>query len=618
MQTMKQIKNYQSKIVNYFLFFLAICFPAHAGNVYSIIPRPLSVVEKTGQFVIDGRTTLVIEADDTLYWRAAQHLSERFRTVAGFDLKISRNAGKNTILIRQTVGMEKEAYRLTITPENILIESSAPNGAFYAIQTLFQLLPDEIYTPTITRNVPWAAPCAVIDDAPRFPYRGMHLDVCSHFFPVDFIKRYLDLMVMHKQNVFHWHLTEDQGWRIEIKRYPELTEKGSIRAETVIGTYKSKFFDGKPYGGFYTQDEIREIVQYAADRFITVIPEIEMPGHALAAISCFPELSCGLEEKYEVGKKWGVFRQVYCPKAGTFEFLENVLEEVMALFLSEYIHIGGDECPKTSWKNCRHCQNLIFILGLKDEFELQSFFIQRMEKFLNSRGRKIIGWDEILQGGLAPNATVMSWLGEEGGIKSAQQHHDVIMCPHTKYYLDYYQANPKTEKLCMGHLVPLREVYQYNPVPDTLTEVQRKYIRGVQGCVWTEYMTNPARVEYMAFPRAVAISEAGWSTAEHKEWGNFARRLEKHFRRFDRMNVNYCRAFYDVQIQLHDDGAFSRVVTLSLDAPDAEIRYTIDGSAPTARSPLYTIPFVINRAEIVRAAAFRGGKQIGGETQDRM
>ncbi|KAA6300141.1 MAG: Beta-hexosaminidase [Candidatus Ordinivivax streblomastigis] len=468
------------------------------------------------------------------------------------------------------------------------------------------------------KNVKWVAPCTVIEDAPRFSYRGMHLDVCSHFFSVDFIKRYLDLMTIHKQNVFHWHLTEDQGWRIEIKRYPELTQKGSVRKETVIGTYKSAFYDGTPYGGFYTQEEIREIVRYAADRFITVIPEIEMPGHSLAAISCFPGLSCGLEEKYEVATRWGVFRQVYCPKAETFEFLENVLEEVMELFPSEYIHIGGDECPKTSWKKCPHCQNLMFTLGLKDEFELQSFFIQRMEKFINSRGRKIIGWDEILQGGLAQNATVMSWLGEEGGIKSAQHHHDVVMCPHTKYYLDYYQADPKAEKLCMGHLVSLREAYLYNPVPDTLTDEQRKYIHGVQGCVWTEYMVNPERVEYMAFPRAVAISETAWSAAENKDWNDFSIRLENHFRRLDRLNVNYCKAFNDVVIQLHDDDSWLKVVTLSIDAPNTEIRYTIDGSTPTAHSPLYIKPFVINKSDTVRTAGFRGNKQIGRETQANM
>ncbi|MBQ5803776.1 MAG: family 20 glycosylhydrolase, partial [Bacteroidales bacterium] len=339
----------------------------------------------------------------------------------------------------------------------------------------------------------------------------MHLDVCSHFFDTTFIKRYIDLMAMHKFNVFHWHLTEDQGWRIEIKKYPELTEKGSVRKETVIGTLYSGIYDGTPYGGFYTQQEIKEIVEYAAKRCITVLPEIEMPGHARAAIACFPHLSCGLEESYELATRWGVFRQVYCPKDETFAFLEDVLTEVMELFPSQLIHIGGDECPKSSWKKCPHCQMMIRKHGLKDEFELQSYFIQRMEKFINSKGRSIIGWDEILQGGLAPNATVMSWLGEEGGIKAAQQSHNAVMAPHTKYYMDYYQGDPDTEKLCMGHFVPLKEVYDYNPVPDVLKPEERQYIKGVEACVWTEYMENPQRVEYMAYPRALAVAESGWS-----------------------------------------------------------------------------------------------------------
>ena len=601
-----------------FILLLLSAVGLPAQNTYQIIPQPASIVEKGGSFVVNPQTVLQLQVENEEllpdYQNVADMLSGRFKTAAGFGLKVSTQA-RNTIIFRQVDGLGKEAYKLSVTPNDILIESSAPNGAFYAMQTLLQLLPPDIYAQARSGNSRWAVPCAVIEDEPRFSYRGLHLDVCLHFFPVEFIKRYLDLMAVHKMNVFHWHLTEDQGWRIEIKRYPELTQKGAVRKETVIGTLKSGFYDGTPHGGFYTQDEIREIVQYAADRYITVIPEIEMPGHALAAITCYPELSCGLEDSYELATRWGVFRQVYCPKAGTFEFLENVLEEVMELFPSEYIHIGGDECPKTSWKQCPHCQDLMVTLGLKDEFELQSFFVQRIEKFINSRGKKIIGWDEILQGGLAPNATVMSWLGEEGGIKSAQQHHDVVMCPHTQYYLDYYQADPKTEKLAMGHLVPLRQVYQYNPVPDTLTPEQQKYIIGVQGCVWTEYMPNRERVEYMAYPRATAISESGWSTAANKDWYGYTQRLEKHFQRLDRLKVNYSKAFFDVLIRVHEDGPYSKVVTMSVDAPDADIRYTIDGSAPTANSPAYNLPFVINRSEVVRAAAFRKGRQIGKETR---
>jgi hexosaminidase len=601
-----------------------MCFcVATAQNSYNIVPLPVSIVEKPGHFNINRQTEIIVLDENVELQGVVKFLVAQFKAAAGFSPAILTGQSafperRNVIYFVLRNNLEEEEYKLQITPGKVVVESATPKGAFYAVQTLFQLLPPDIYSPVKIRQGNWTMPCAEITDKPRFAWRGMHLDVCSHFFPVDYIKRYLDLMAIHKQNVFHWHLTEDQGWRIEIKRYPELTQKGSIRKETVIGEYSSGIYDGIPYGGFYTQDEVREIVRYASERFITVIPEIEMPGHSLAAIACFPQLSCAPEDKYEVGTRWGVYRQVYCPKPETFEFLENVLEEIMELFPSKYIHIGGDECPKTSWKKCAHCQNLIAVLGLKDEFELQSFFVQRMEKFVNSRGRQIIGWDEILQGGLAPNATVMSWLGEEGGIKSAQQHHNAVMSPHTKYYLDYYQADPETEKICMGHLVPLKEVYLYNPVPDTLTQEERPFIIGVQGCVWTEYMADPARVEYMAFPRALAISEAAWTNPERKDWNNFTRRIEAHFKRLDRLKVNYCKTFYDVAIRLNNSNSYTKVVTLETDTPDAVIHYTTDGTKPSTNSPVYTTPFVINRSETVRAAAFRNNKQTGKETQKRI
>ena len=438
----------------------------------------------------------------------------------------------------------------------------------------------------------------------------MHLDCCLHFFDIDFLKKYIDVMAFHKVNRFHWHLTEDQGWRLEIKKYPLLTEKGQWRKETVVGSLSSGVYDGQRYGGYYTQEQVRDLVQYAAERYVTIIPEIELPGHALAAIACYPELSCGLEDHYETATKWGVFKQVYCPKEETFAFLEDVFDEVIDLFPSELIHIGGDECPKASWKACPHCQALIRREGLKDEFELQSWFIQRMERYINSKGRQIIGWDEILQGGLAPNARVMSWLGEEGGIKAAQQHHEVVMAPYPKYYLDYWQGDPDSEPLAMGGPTLLRTMYEYNPVPEVLDAEQRKYIIGVEGCVWTEYMPTPARVEYMAWPRMCAIAESGWSRTP-KDWDAFTRRLETHLGRLDRLDVGYCRNFFDPFIELRKDTEFSKIALLSVDAPDAEIHYTLDGTAPTAASPLYTGPFAINRQQRVTAAAFRDGKQIG-------
>lgn len=597
---------------------LTACGRQPAGDACpNIIPRPQHIECREGRFTLTDRCPIVADTADAGLRRIAGFLNERLRTAAGFELKVEAEADGPAVRLAAVPGLGPEAYRLESGSAGVRIEYSDPAGAFYGLQTLLQMLPPEIYADSRQRGVKWSVPWVRIEDAPRFAYRGMHLDVCSHFFDTDYLKRYIDLMAMHKVNRFHWHLTEDQGWRIEIERYPLLTEKGSVRRETVIGTHRSEIYDGQPYGGFYTQDEIREIVRYASERFVTVIPEIEMPGHALAAISCYPELSCGLEEHYEPATKWGIFRQVYCPKEETFRFLENVLDEVFELFPSQVIHIGGDECPKKSWKQCPHCQSLIRRLGLRDEYELQSYFIRRMERFVNSRGREIIGWDEILQGGLAPNAKVMSWLGEQGGIEAARQRHEAVMAPHTRYYLDYYQADPDTEAISMGHLVPLRTVYDYEPVPEVLTEEEKPYIIGVEGCVWTEYMPDPQRVEYMAWPRMTAIAESGWSSAD-KDWDDFTRRLEHHFGRLDELHVGYCRAFFDPHITLHKDGAYTCVAVLGVDAPDAEIRYTLDGTEPTAESARYVQPFVVTRSQEIRAVALRGGRPIGAVVSKKM
>ena len=585
-----------------------------APQVISIIPQPASVQAAEGVFKLDRKTTIYVESGDSSLVRTFAFLNERLLKAAGFSLPIIvgdplQYGGEKGIFVLNA-GLKQEAYHLRISPDRVVVDYGDGAGAFYAVQTILQLLPVNIFASERQRGVKWDIPCCDIEDAPRFPYRGMHLDCCLHFFSMDFLKKYIDVMALHKVNRFHWHLTEDQGWRLEIKKYPLLTEKGQWRKETVIGSLYSGFYDGTPYGGYYSQDEVRELVKYAAERYVTIIPEIELPGHALAAIACYPELSCGLEDHYETATKWGIFKQVYCPKEETFKFLEDVFDEVFELFPSELIHIGGDECPKTSWKQCPHCQALIKKLGLKDEYELQSWFIQRMEKYINSKGRQIIGWDEILQGGLAPNAKVMSWLGEEGGIKSAQQHHEVVMAPYPKYYLDYWQADPDSEPLAMGGPTLLKTMYDYNPVPDVLSQEERKYIIGVEGCVWTEYMPTPARVEYMAWPRMCAIAEAGWTT-QGKDWDDFTRRLETHLGRLDRLDVGYCKAFYDPFIELHKDTEYSKIATISVDAPDAEIHFTLDGSTPSEASPLYIGPFVINRQQTVTAGAFRNGKLIG-------
>ncbi|MBQ5528849.1 MAG: family 20 glycosylhydrolase [Bacteroidales bacterium] len=504
-------------------------------GIAGLLPQPEKVEVRKGTFRLRPSTTVTVEDGDSSFVSLVNYLTGRV------DLRVAETAPeKNYLKIRKgRNNIPREGYVMEVAPEGITIWCSAPNGAFYALQTLFQLMPDAVFAGRFSGKAD--IPCCRIEDAPRFEYRGMHLDVCSHFFGVDFIKKYLDELAMHKFNVFHWHLTEDQGWRIEIRKYPKLTEKGSVRPYTVVGDLHSPINDGTPHGGFYTQDEIREIVRYAAERYITVLPEIEMPGHARAAITCFPELSCFPEQEHSLATKWGVFRDVYCPREETFAFLEDVLTEVMELFPSPLIHIGGDECPKYNWEHSEFCQQLMRREGLKNEEELQSWFIRRIERFLNGKGRNIIGWDEILQGGLAPNAAVMSWLGEQGGIAAARQHHKVVMCPYQRYYLDYYQVDPTEDAISMGHLVPLKVVYDYEPVPAVLTEEEKEYIIGVEGTVWTEYIKNPARAEYMAFPRALAIAEAGWTRGHAKDFDGFTQRMERHFARLDAAGVNYCR-----------------------------------------------------------------------------
>ena len=579
-------------------------------NTISIIPQPQSIVEQDGTFTITKGTRICLDDQSEEMLRVVGFLNERLRQAAGFELETAGEPERgNFISFRNTAGAP-ESYTINAKPDSIVVDYADGAGAFYAVQTLLQLLPVEIYAQERQTGIDWTVPCCSISDAPRFKYRGMHLDVCLHYFDFEFLKKYIDIMAAHKVNRFHWHLTEDQGWRLEIKKYPLLTEKGQWRKETVVGSLASGVYDGIPHGGYYTQEQVKELVKYAADRYVTIIPEIELPGHALAAIACYPELSCGLEDHYETATKWGVFKQVYCPKESTFEFLEDVFDEVFELFPSELIHIGGDECPKASWKVCPDCQALIKKLGLKDEYELQSYFVTRMEKYINSKGRQIIGWDEILQGGLAPNAKVMSWLGEEGGIKAAQQHHEVVMSPHQKYYLDYWQADPYSEPLAMSGPTTLRTMYEYEPVPEVLTEEEARYIIGVEGCVWTEYMPTPERVEYMAWPRMCAIAETGW-TQSNKDWEGFTRRLEKHFSRLDGMDVDYCSAFFNPMIVFHKDTRHNMVVTMTVDAPDAEIHYTLDGSVPTVDSPKYDIPFSINKSQVVSAVAYRDGKQIG-------
>ncbi len=513
----------------------------------SIIPQPTQLTMGKGHFSIQPNTSIILGSSGLE--KSASFLQLYIQQIYGVTLPISTKGiatGNIVLRIKQLDHTIKGAYQMEVTNEYISIEASQPIGVFYGVQTLLQLLPVH---KTTAINVPQLN----IKDMPRFAYRGMHLDVGRHFFTIDFIKKYIDFIAMHKMNTFHWHLTEDQGWRIEIKKYPKLTQVGAYRNGTTIGRYPGTGNTNTVYGGYYTQDQIKEIVQYAAERYIDIIPEIELPGHSSAAIAAYPELSCfpnestkhpaktawnGTTEGKQVQQTWGVFEDVYCPSETTFTFLENVFNEVIALFPYKYIHIGGDECPKDSWKRSAFCQQLIKEKNLKDEHGLQSYFIQRIEKYLNSKGKQIIGWDEILEGGLAPNALVMSWRGEKGGIVAAKQKHQVIMTPGEWVYFDHAQ-NKREDSVTIGGFTDLQKVYGYEPVPKGMSEEDAQYVLGAQANLWTEYITNSSKAAYMLFPRMSALSEVLWSSKENRNWPQFQERMQQQYKRYELWGTNF-------------------------------------------------------------------------------
>ena len=536
---------------------LLVCMFTNAQEV-SIIPQPTSVTKKEGSFSISAKTPLHIK--NAGQQKAASFFNKYLQSFYGFQLKVTVGTGaKNAItLVNTQKDAPKGTYTLESSSNGVVINGANEEGVFYGVQSLIQLLP-------IEKNNTLTIPAVSIQDQPRFSYRGLHLDEGRHFLGMDFVKKYIDFIAMYKLNTFHWHLTEDQGWRIEIKKYPKLTTVGGYRNATIIGRYPGKGSSNTKYGGFYTQAQIKEIVKYAADRFVTIIPEIEMPGHASAAIAAYPELSCfpnestpaiptmhstaTLEALKKPGTKivqetWGVFDDVFAPTENTFTFLQNVLDEVMVLFPSTYIHIGGDECPKESWKRSEFCQKLIKEKGLKDEHGLQSYFIGRIEKYLNSKGRQIIGWDEILEGGLAPNATVMSWRGEKGGIEAAKEKHNVIMTPGGWMYFDH-QQNKKEDSVTIGGYTTIQKVYSYDPLPKEMDPADHKYVLGAQANLWTEYISNTAKAEYMVFPRISALSEVLWTNKENKSWPSFERKLLHEFKRYDNFKINYSKAYFN-------------------------------------------------------------------------
>ena len=534
----------------FLLFNILPDFSIGAEKNCSIIPAPASMICHEGSFIFNGKTKIIVSPLNDQTKLSADFLALLVKNPTGQTLTVTEGqkpVNGSLFLILDPSIKNDEGYTLSVTTKGVTIHAKTAVGLFYAVQTIRQLLPAEVEKSALVKGLQLSLPVCEITDEPRFTYRGMHLDVGRHLFPVASIKRYIDMLALHKMNTFHWHLTEDQGWRIEIKKYPRLTEIGGFRKETVLGQQKktNNTFDGKPYGGFYTQNEVREVVEYARTKFITVLPEIEMPGHALAALTAYPEFSC-TGGPFEVRKLWGVDEDVFCAgNEQVFNFLQDVLTEVMDLFPSKYIHIGGDECPKKRWEKCPKCQKRIKDEGLKNEFELQSYFIRRIEKYVSSKGRNIIGWDEILEGGLAPGATVMSWRGEAGGIEAAISGHDVIMTPGKYTYFCYYQSeNHDNEPLALGGYVPLEMAYGYNPTPKELSADEQKHILGLQGCLWSEDIPTPEILEYMAYPRTFAIAETGWTPQNQKNFDNFLTRLKALTKRYDAIGINYFKGEY--------------------------------------------------------------------------
>ena len=521
-----------------FFFLLAVSGSMLAqSRLESVIPAPTQITLQAGSFTFTPTTLLL--AHDFEAFKDAIAFRDMCLQWKGLPLKTAiKPIGKGPFIevhYDSTSTIPPGGYTMVIEPEKIIITASGDGGIFYGLMTLLQGMEGD-------KNSGFTIACATVEDAPQFSWRGMHLDVSRHFFDVADIKSYLDYMALFKMNSFHWHLTDDQGWRAAIQQYPLLTEVGGWRNGTMVGHYNDQQWDTIRYGGYYTQKEMQEVVEYATERHINVVPEIEMPGHAMAAIAAYPSLAC-TEGPFEVGQSWGVYEDVFCPSETTFAFLENVLTEIMSIFPSPVIHIGGDEVPKTRWKACSHCQQLMRKEGLANEEELQSYFIQRIDKFVNQNGRVIIGWDEILEGGLAPNAMVMSWRGTNGGIAAAQAGHQVVMSPNNDCYFDHYQGPPESEPLAIGGMTTLEEVYAYEPIPTALAETQRKYILGAQGNVWTEYIPNFEQVEYMALPRMIALAEVVWTGEQRGAFTDFRERLGVQLELLDAAYVNYSRSW---------------------------------------------------------------------------
>jgi hexosaminidase len=599
-------------------FLFAVSLNAQQSQIkqpyIAIIPKPLSLIPGQGEFLLSSNTQIFVEPGNPASKKIAEMLATQIKSQTGIKLLVKESllhTATNAILITSVNAPDSlmsEGYHLSVNRSFIKINAKTPNGQFYGMQSLLQLLP---VGKTMNGKKMIPLPAVAIYDHPRFSWRGVMLDVGRYYYSIDFLKKFLDYMAIHKLNTFHWHLTEDHGWRIEIKQYPRLTQVGAWRSGTQFDRTQA---NNIPHGGYYTQEQVKELVAYAADRYITIVPEIEMPGHSLAALVSYPELSC-TGGPFQMPVKWNIQKDVYCAgNEKTFEFLENVLTEITTLFPSPIIHIGGDECPKDRWKNCPKCQARIKALGLKDEFELQSYFIHRIEKFLLTKNRNIIGWDEILEGGLAPNASVMSWRGTKGGIEAAKQKHNVVMTPSDYYYLDYYQGEPYLEPIAIGNggMISLKKVYDYEPVSNELTPNEAKYITGVQGNVWSEFIHSPEKVEYMLYPRAAALAETGWSSKSSKDWNDFIKRMEIQYLRYDKAGIRYSKSAFNVTFTLNYD-SLNKYTKVNLNTLSymPVIRYTTNGNEPTEASTVYSSAIKINKPTLLKAATFKNGKRFG-------
>lgn len=577
---------------------------------YPIIPKPQTLLPLSGQFSLNNEVAFFVE--NKTHDRAVQKETMQFRAKVKQRYSVAVNHVKKEgyrsciYIWLDSSGIPPEGYMMFINENDINIYGSK-SGIFYALESLFQLIQPA------QNSGEWMIPCCNIIDYPRFQWRGMHLDVARHFFPKENVKEYLRYMAMYKLNTFHWHLTDDQGWRIEIKKYPLLTSIGAWRNATLIGHFSESpdRYDSTRYGGFYTQEEIKEVVRFADSLHITVVPEIEMPGHTGALIASYPVVTENYLEKHEVKCTWGVFNEVLNPSDTTFTILENILSEVILLFPGKYIHIGGDECPKEQWKNSMFCQNELRKHALSDEDQLQSWFIQHIVNYLHSKGKKAIGWDEILEGGLTDNAAVMSWRGEDGGIAAAKAHHNVVMTPGSHCYFDHYQSQNKEEPLAIGGYLPLDKVYSYDPVPAVLNSEEKKYIIGVQANLWTEYIADFSQVQYMIFPRIAALSEVAWTNKEIKKYDDFLFRAIRHMDFYSDMRVNYSRAIYDINAT-YAPAPDGNGILLSLNsiAPFGDIRYNYGGFVMLGDS-VYSSPILINSSREVRASVFLGEERIG-------